>query len=118
METERSRKRKRRRYILQLKAQILAECEAAGASVANVELAHGINDNVVHGWRQFARQTEVRPAVANREFVPVAVSPAPQACNDARFVEIELRRGTVTITLSWPVSAAVSLAAWTRELLR
>jgi transposase len=47
--------RKRRRYSCELKAQILAECEAPGASVAKVALGHGINANIVHGWRKLAR---------------------------------------------------------------
>jgi hypothetical protein len=32
-----------------LKAQILAECDQEGASVAKVAMAHGINVNIVHG---------------------------------------------------------------------
>jgi len=43
MEAEQSRKR--RRYSRELKAQILAECEAPGASVAKVATSHGINAN-------------------------------------------------------------------------
>jgi transposase len=47
---EQERGRKRRRYAPELKAQILAECEAPGASVAKVAISHGINANIVHGW--------------------------------------------------------------------
>ena len=36
-------------------AQILAECELSGVSVAKVALAHGISANIVHGWRKLAR---------------------------------------------------------------
>jgi transposase len=39
---------RRRRYGEQLKAQVLAECEMPGASVAEVAMAHRINANVVH----------------------------------------------------------------------
>jgi DNA-binding LytR/AlgR family response regulator len=53
MQAEESRKR--RRYSPEWKAQILAECDAPGASVAKVALSHGINANIVHGWRKFAR---------------------------------------------------------------
>jgi transposase len=45
----------RRSYDAQLKAQILAECEVPGVSAAKVAMSHGINDNVVHRWRQLAR---------------------------------------------------------------
>ena len=44
MELERSRKR--RRYSSELKAEILAECDAPGASVAKVAMSHGINANI------------------------------------------------------------------------
>ena len=50
MDTENSRKR-RRRYDAALKAQIVAESVQPGASVANVAMAHGINANIVHATR-------------------------------------------------------------------
>ena len=54
MEAEPSRKR--RRYSRELKARILTECEVPGVSVAKVALAHGINANIVHGWRASRNQ--------------------------------------------------------------
>lgn len=116
MEVEQSRKR--RRYSGELKAQILAECEVPGASVAKVALSHGMNANIVHGWRKQVRDSEIAPTVVRPEFVPVAVAPAVQTRSDERSIDIELRRGPVTIKLVWPMSAAAELAAWTRELLR
>ena len=65
METEQSRKR--RRYSPQLKAQILAECDVPGASVAKVAMAHGINANLVHGWRKLARQSDIAGALEQFE---------------------------------------------------
>jgi len=116
MEVEQSRKRKRRRYSRELKAQILTECDAPGASVAKVAMSHGINANILHGWRKLARQPE--PAIAQQEFMPVTVAPAAQVHSDGRVIELELRRGAVTIKLLWPMSAAAELAAFTRESLR
>jgi transposase-like protein len=46
----------RRRYGSQFKAMVLAQCDEPGMSVAKVAMSHGINDNVVHRWRQLARQ--------------------------------------------------------------
>ena len=40
----------RRRYDDEHKAQVVAECDAPGASVAKVAMSHGINANVVHRW--------------------------------------------------------------------
>jgi transposase len=114
MEAEQSRKR--RRYSHELKAQIVAECDAPGASVAKVAMSHGINANILHGWRKLTRRAE--PAFAPQEFMPVAVAPAAQVHSDERVIELELRRGAVTIKLLWPMSAAAELAAFTRESLR
>jgi len=114
MEAEQSRKR--RRYSRELKAQILTECDAPGASVAKVAMSHGINANILHGWRKLTRRAE--PAVVQQEFIPVAVAPAAQVHCDERVIELELRRGAVTIKLLWPISAAAELAAFTRESLR
>jgi len=52
------------------------------------------------------------------EFVPVAIGPVTLPPAVERNVEIELRRGAVTMKITWPASAAADLAAWTRELLR
>jgi transposase len=111
---------KRRNYDEALKAQILAECAVPGTSVAKVALAHGINANVVHRWRQLLREGKPPslPAISSG-FVPVSLAapaaPAPMAGTD---IQVELRRGAIAMTISWPTSAAAEFAAWTRELLR
>lgn len=107
----------RRRYDAQLKAQILAECEAPGASVAKVAMSYGINDNVVHRWRQLAREAAPAALPAPPTFVPVALPAAaePMPSGDVR---IELRRGSTTVVIAWPHAALGELAAFTRELLR
>jgi transposase len=109
----------RRRYGKELKVQVLAECDAAGASVAKVAMAHGINANIVHRWRKLAREgggsvVGVKPL----EFIRVAVAPVAVQSAREQDVEIELRRGSLSMKLTWPASAAADLATWTRELLR
>jgi Transposase len=49
------KKLKRRKYSAELKAQVVNECEAPGASVARAAMARGINANIVHSWCQIAR---------------------------------------------------------------
>ena len=39
----------RRRHGAQLKALVLEQCAAPGASVAKVAMSHGLNANIVHG---------------------------------------------------------------------
>jgi len=114
MGTESSRKR--RRYGAELKAQILAECATPGTSVAKVAMAHGINANVVHGWRKLAR--EATAVTVSDHFVPLVVAPVKPQGEDERTIEVELRRGSITVKLNWPMSASMELSGWMRELLR
>lgn len=109
--------RRRRRYGEDVRRQVMAECEEPGASVAKVAMAHGINANVVHRWRQLAREGTQATAAKPREFVPVTVAPLAPTESRAE-IEVELRRGSVTMKVTWPASAAADFAAWTRELLR
>lgn len=108
------KKRIRRNHSPVLKAQVLAECEVPGTSVAKVAMTHGINANIVHGWRKLAREHAVSPG-ATPAFVPLAVEPASPP---ERRIDVELRRGAVSMTMSWPLSASAEMTAWMRELLR
>jgi transposase len=119
-------RKRRRRYSAQLKAQVMGECEAPGASVAQVAMAHGINANVVHRWRQWAREGGPRrarvvspatPVAATEGFVPVVVSDDAPTGGKADEIHIELRRGATALAVRWPVSAAAQCAVWLRELL-
>lgn len=108
----------RRRYSQELKTQVMAECDARDASVAKVAMSHGINTNIVHGWRKLAREGGSPPALTSREFVPVTVEPGSVQPIAERSIGVEVRRGAVTMKITWPQSAAADFAAWTRELLR
>ena len=111
----------RRRYDDEHKAQVIAECAAPGASVATVAMSHGINANVVHRWRQLAREARApapRPTpTPTSEFVAVSLAPPPVAA-PARDIQVQLRRGATAMTITWPVSASAEFAGWMRELLR
>ena len=106
----------RRRYSAELKAEVLAQCEAPGASVAKVAMSHGINANVVHSWRQLARGGGTKLAPPRSEFVPVPLV-APVRPEADREIRIELRRGAIAMTIRWPVAAGTECAAWLRAWL-
>jgi transposase len=113
----------RRRYSEELKAEVVAACDAPGASVGKVAMARGLNANLVHRWRQLVRGGGQGTLAKPRGFVAVAIAPAvaPQVSAQGqagRDIEVELRCGAVTMKVVWPVSAAADFAAWTRELLR
>jgi transposase len=60
----------------------MAQCDAPGASVAKVAMSHGINANVVHRWRQLAREARPALATATGELVSLpAMSPPANACD-------------------------------------
>ena len=108
----------RRRYGAELKAQVIAECEQPGASVAKVAMSHGINANVVPRWRHRVREGKAPVAAEMGEFMalPLSMPMAPAAA--PADIRIELRRGALEMSITWPVSAAADFAVWSRELLR
>lgn len=114
----------RRRYSMTTKAQVVAECAQPGASVAKIAMAHGINANVVHRWRKLARGGGAEAAKKTGEFIalPLTIAPAsvPPTAPDPAVpdLQVELRRGAITMSITWPTSAAAEFALWTREVLR
>ena len=120
----------RRRHSAQLKALVLEQCAAAGASVAKVAMSHGLNANIVHGWRKLARERggaatppscaslPVETAASVPQFVPLSMAQAASPAAAPADIHIELRRGATGMKITWPIAAAADCAAWMRELLR
>ncbi|WP_208510361.1 IS66-like element accessory protein TnpA [Variovorax paradoxus] len=114
----------RRRYSVTTKAQVVAECAEPGASVAKIAMAHGINANVVHRWRKLARCGDAKAALKTGEFIalPLTMAPAPVPSTTSQpavlDLQVELRRGAITMSITWPACAAAEFALWTREVLR
>ncbi len=110
----------RRRHSDELRAKILRECAQAGASVASIALAYGINANLVHKWRRQVREPRARCALqvsAQTEFIALALPAAQRAEPVQPDIRMELRRGAATMSIRWPVAAAPECAAWLHEWL-
>ena len=118
----------RRRRSAELKGLMLQECAAPGESVAKVAMSHGVNANVVNGWRKLARERDgialpppspttlpAQTAASLPQFLPVSMAQttSPPAPVD---IQIELRRGTAAMKITWPITAAAECATWMREL--
>jgi transposase len=100
-----------------LKRQVLAQCNEPGASVANVALAHGLNANLVHKWRRLeARAAQDSAVMPTPAFVPLALEAA--AAPKSGDIRIELRRGAISISATWPLAAHSECGAWVREILK
>jgi transposase len=121
----------RRRHSAQFKALVLQQCAAPGASVARVALSHGVNANIVHGWRKLARERDgaavlpprspsllVKTAASRPQFVPVSMAQTTTSPAALADIQIELRRGATAMKITWPIAAAAECAAWMREWLR
>ena len=110
----------RRRHGDDLKQQVLAECSAPGASVAQVALTHSLNANLVHKWRRTTqRAAVVAPPIGQRDaFIALPLAPPIATPSPAPDIRIELRRGAMAVNVAWPLAAAGDCAAWLRELLR
>ena len=117
----------RRRHSAELKALVLQQCAAPGSSVAKVAMSHGVNANIVYGWRKLARERDgaalpppgpalpAQTAARVPQFLPVSMAQttSPPAPVD---IQIELRRGATAMKITWPITAAAECAAWVREL--
>ena len=114
---EHSKRGGRRRHDDELKVQVLSECGAPGASVAQVALAHGLNANLVHKWRRQAGGAGPSGTAAEMTtFIPVTMTPAASPVVDD--IRIEVRRGALAVNVSWPLAASAQCAGWLRELLK
>jgi transposase-like protein len=114
-------RRRRRRHSAAFRAEAVAACQQPGVSVAAVALARGLNANLLRRWvLQAERGTLVptRSAAPRVEstagFVPVRIS---STATEAA-IRIEVRRGTNTVSVEWPASAARECALLLRELMK
>jgi transposase len=115
----------RRRHSAEFKRQVVDACRQPDVSVAGVALAHGVNANLVRRWlkaqgvlppsRLLTPDPVPRPEADALEFVPLRIDPAALPSQDIR---LELRRGTATVTVHWPLSAAGDCGAWLQAWLR
>ena len=80
----------RRRHSAELKTLMLQQCAAPGASVAKVAMSHGVNANVVHGWRKLARE---RGGIALPPPSPTTL-PAQTAARLPQFLPVSMAQTT------------------------
>lgn len=145
MQTKRER-RTRRVHGAQFKAAVLEQCKAAGASVAAVAQANGVDTSLVRRWlngQGLKRCAGLSPAAGGRagqaaaqsagtlQFVPVELaglrrgtSPSVERGGGttpgeeplAEVIQVRLSRGEVSVQVQWPATRAIDCAAWLGEL--
>ena len=125
--------KQRRRHSADFKAEVIAACAEPGASVAGVARRYDLNDNLVHQWRR-GRGIAPTPAATDDESpakcdkaqflalsLPAPAAPAAKRSSPAASTEvirIELKRGSTSVHVNWPMSSAAECGAWLTDLLR
>ena len=119
-------RRRRRTYSAEFKAEAVAACRKPGASTAAAALERSINANVLRRWVVEAERAE-RPVVTPRSLSPppgptpkgsFVALPIPCKAVDPTPITVEVRRGTMTVSVQWPSSAVHECALWLREVLK
>ena len=128
-------RRSHRTYTPEFKAELVAACQQPGVSIAALAGQHGMNANVLHRWRKEHQRSGCHRLVVQRAshtpglaaFLPVTLSaptststPTPAGIGNGNGQEIrmELRKGALTMVVTWPVCAAADLAIWTQAALK
>jgi transposase-like protein len=126
-----STRRTHRTYTRQFKAELVVACQQPGASIAAIAGCHGMNANVLHRWlKEHERNGCHQLVAASSSGSALLASPAPAPAfvalrlptamqeHTACDIKVELRKGAVSMIVTWPVSAAGDLAQWTRAILK
>ena len=112
----------RRRHSAQLKAEVVSECQQPGASVAAIALARGLNANLVHGWLSLSKAAQKRSdsvaQVGDARFIEMKVPSTISSVATPRDIQVDVRRGSMTVSVTWPAEFMSEFAVWMRELLR
>lgn len=116
-------RRTKRTYSADTKTALLAACRAPGASIAAVASANSMNANVLHRWLKESVQPGGQTEVSSSEPADMpAFIPVPLLTQTAGPVErtlcVEVRKGSLTMTVSWPMSAASEFAHWSATVLK
>lgn len=124
-------RRTHRTYTREFKAELVAACQVPGASIAAVAGAHGMNANVLHRWlKEHALSGcygQSDSGIANRSsvalqqhipaFIPVQLpTPAPEP--ETQAIEVDIRKGALTMRIKWPSSASADFASWAASILK
>lgn len=113
--------RLRRRYSLAFKNDLIDACRQPGASTTAIAVANGINPNLVRKWirlRDASTETRLINQPQAPALVPVQIIgslPEPDACSSAEPIRLELQRGAVRLSVTWPAAHMEAYTRWLRE---
>jgi transposase len=124
-------RRAHRNYTPEFKVQLISVCKQDAASTAALALSHGMNANVLHRWLK-EHERSGRHCLAGQPpsnspklpaFIPLPLPGKGLPLNSHNGqdkqaqITIELRKGAISMVVSWPVHAAADLASWSTAVL-
>lgn len=122
-------RRTHRTYTREFKAQLVAACQQPGVSIAALATSQAMNANVLHRWlKEHARsgchqlnaaspsgsQIATLPAPA---FIPVRL-PAVRHEPSIPALKVEIHKGALSMTITWPINATSDFAQWSATILK
>ena len=120
-----------RTYTAEFKAQLVIACQQPGASIAALASSQGMNANVLHRWlKEHAHNGCHQLIKQSRSVAPAAILPVPgflpvkltvtepEPEPAVAQIKAELRKGALSMHITWPVSAATQFASWATALLK
>ena len=119
-------RRTHRTYTPEFKAQLVAACQQPSASIAALAGQHGMNANVLHRWLKEHQRGGCHQLVEvgkhatadvpsrSPAFIPLGL---PTQSREQE-IKIELRKGALSMVVTWPLGAAADLASWTAAILK
>ena len=122
-------RRSKRTYSADIKAELIAACLVPGASVAAIASAHGMNANVLHRWLKDQRSSartdgtcveSVALKAVDQELPSFIELPLTMKQPEPvqRVIQVEVRKGALMMTVTWPLSAASDFAQWSTAILK
>ena len=118
-------RRIKRTYSAETKAELLAACRAPGASIAAIASSHGMNANVLHRWLRVSSQNSSSGGsnaldISERNVPAFVAMPLPPQTAEPveREIHVEVRKGGLVMTVTWPMSAAHEFASWSACVLK
>ncbi|MEX3901066.1 transposase, partial [Paraburkholderia sp. BR10954] len=71
-------RRRRRRYSVEFKAQVVAACQRPGVSLAAIALHHKLNANLLRRWVEQAETNDCVLVARSDMAAPLVATPAPE----------------------------------------
>jgi transposase len=120
---QRSARQRRRRHSEEFKAEAINACRQPGMSIAAAAMARSINANLLRRWITEAEGEADATGERTQRAAPSPTDafialPAPIRSQPSPPIQIEVRRGSLTVTMQWPTSALHECTVWLREVLK